>query len=111
MTYRLLFEQSGTFKEALESFGKTAVTYDISNKFGKTDNVIDLFAEIERAYRYAKDGRSHVVFDDFEHDDIVIAFFPCTYFSTQAQLTSRQDYYKQVAGYKVDLDKAIEFSN
>ena len=45
-----LFEQSGTFKRAFAGFGIPALDYDIQNNFGETDNVIDLFGEITRAY-------------------------------------------------------------
>lgn len=45
-----LFEQSGTFKNEFKKLGYEAYDYDISNSFGETDNVVDLFAEIEKAY-------------------------------------------------------------
>lgn len=45
-----LFEQSGTFKNEFRKLGYEAFDYDIQNNFGETDYVIDLFAEIERAY-------------------------------------------------------------
>ena len=45
------FEQSGTFKNEFIKLGIPAVDYDIQNNFGETDNVIDLFSEIEKAYR------------------------------------------------------------
>ena len=44
------FEQSGTFKNAFIGQGIPAEDYDIQNNFGETDHVIDLFAEIDRAY-------------------------------------------------------------
>lgn len=44
------FEQSGTFKNEFKKLGYTAEDYDIQNNFGETDNVIDLFSEIDRAY-------------------------------------------------------------
>lgn len=44
------FEQSGTFKNEFIKLGIPSEDYDIQNNFGQTDNVIDLFAEIERAY-------------------------------------------------------------
>lgn len=47
----LLFEQSGTFKGEFQALGYEAYDYDIQNHFGQTDHVIDLFAEIEKAYR------------------------------------------------------------
>lgn len=44
------FEQSGTFKNEFRKLGYEAFDYDIQNNFGETDNVVDLFAEIENAY-------------------------------------------------------------
>ena len=46
-----LFEQSGTFKNEFIKLGIPAEDYDILNEFGQTDNVIDLFAEIKKAYK------------------------------------------------------------
>lgn len=40
------FEQSGTFKNEFKKLGVDAIDLDISNDFGETDNIIDLFAEI-----------------------------------------------------------------
>lgn len=48
--YHLFFEQSGTFKNELKKLGYEAQDYDILDDFGETDNVIDLFSEIEKAY-------------------------------------------------------------
>ena len=45
------FEQSGTFKNEFKKLGYEAFDYDIQNNFGETDFVIDLFTEIEKAYR------------------------------------------------------------
>lgn len=45
-----LFEQSGTFKNEFRNLGIPAEDYDIQNNFGETDHVVDLFAEIEKAY-------------------------------------------------------------
>lgn len=44
------FEQSGTFKNEFIKFGIQAEDYDIQNNFGQTDNVIDLFSEIDTAF-------------------------------------------------------------
>jgi hypothetical protein len=44
------FEQSGTFKNEFIKLGIPAEDYDIQNNFGETDNVIDLFQEIEKGY-------------------------------------------------------------
>lgn len=45
------FEQSGTFKNEFKKLGIDAVDVDIQNNFGQTDHVVDLFSEIETAYR------------------------------------------------------------
>lgn len=45
-----MFEQSGTFKNEFKKLGYEAFDYDIQNNFNETDYVIDLFAEIEKAY-------------------------------------------------------------
>lgn len=70
------FEQSGTFKQEFIKIGIPAEDYDIQNNFGQTDHVIDLFAEIEKAYM---GGQS--VFDNITKDDLIMAFFPCIYFT------------------------------
>lgn len=49
-----LFEQSGTFKNEFKKLGMQAQDYDILNDFGQTDNVIDLFKEINNGYIYTK---------------------------------------------------------
>ena len=70
------FEQSGTFKNEFIKLGIPAEDYDIQNNFGQTDHVIDLFAEIEKAYA----GGGGSVFDAISHDDWRTAFFPCIHF-------------------------------
>lgn len=72
------FEQSGTFKSEFKKLGYDAYDYDIQNNFGETDYVIDLFAEIEKAY----DGNTSI-FDEITKDDLIMAFFPCIYFCQQ----------------------------
>ena len=74
------FEQSGTFKNEFIKLGIPAEDYDIQNNFGQTDHKIDLFHEIEEAYR---GGQS--IFDLITKDDLIIAFFPCIEFSCIAQ--------------------------
>lgn len=76
------FEQSGTFKRAFMEFGIPAEDYDIQNNFGETDHVIDLFAEIEKAY--AGEGS---IFDTITKDDLIMAFFPCIYFCATSQMS------------------------
>lgn len=70
------FEQSGTFKNEFIKLGIPAEDYDIQNNFGETDHIIDLFAEIEKGY----EGKPSI-FDDITQDDLIIAFFPCIYFT------------------------------
>lgn len=70
------FEQSGTFKNEFLKLGINAKDYDIQNNFGQTDFVIDLFGEIEKAYK-----KENSIFDNITVNDLIIAFFPCTYFS------------------------------
>lgn len=75
------FEQSGTFKNEFIKLGIPAEDYDIQNNFGQTDHTDDLFSEIEKAY----DGKPSL-FDGITGDDLVMAFFPCIYFSAVSQM-------------------------
>lgn len=72
-----MFEQSGTFKNEFIKLGIQSEDYDIQNNFGQTDHIIDLFAEIEKAYQ----GGQPSIWDSISCDDLVIAFFPCIYFT------------------------------
>jgi len=80
-TARLLFEQSGTFKNEFLKLGINAEDYDIQNEFNETDHVIDLFNEIEKAY----EGQESI-FDTFDKDDLIMAFFPCIRFEEQIKM-------------------------
>ena len=75
------FEQSGTFKNEFKKLGIPAKDYDILNDFGETDVKCDLFLQIERAFLGKKS-----VLDDICADDLIMAFFPCTYFSSNNQM-------------------------
>lgn len=105
MKVHCLFEQSGTFKNEFKKLGFQAYDYDILNDFNETDNVIDIFNEIETAY---KGGIS--IFDSMEKDDLIMAFFPCIRFSNQAymmfQCTQRQ--LKDLSDLE-KIDKVMEF--
>ena len=90
MRAHCLFEQSGTFKNEFKKLGIEAFDYDILNDYGQTDYQIDLFAEIEKAYR---GGQS--IFDDMKPDDIILAFFPCTRFEAQILLWFRGESLQQ----------------
>ena len=81
MVAHCLFEQSGTFKNEFKKMGITAYDYDILNDFGETDNVIDLYEEINKSY-----GGGQSIFDSIKNDDIVMAFFPCIRFEDQILL-------------------------
>lgn len=75
------FEQSGTFKHQFQKLGFDAYDYDIQNEYGETDYVCDLFSEIESAF----DGKPSI-FDLISKDDLIMAFFPCIFFSCQSQM-------------------------
>jgi hypothetical protein len=75
------FEQSGIFKEEFIKLGIPAEDYDIQNNFGVTDHTDDLFLAIENAYA----GKPSL-FDNITPDDLIIAFFPCTFFCENNQL-------------------------
>jgi hypothetical protein len=77
----LMFEQSGTFKNEFIKLGIPAEDYDIQNNFGQTDHVVDLFQAIEDAY----EGKPSL-FDGISPDDLIVAFFPCIYFSSNNTL-------------------------
>ena len=70
------FEQSGIFKNEFIKLGIHAEDYDLQNNFGQTDHIIDIFNQIDLAYR----GKSSI-FDSITKDDLIFAFFPCIYFS------------------------------
>ena len=76
-----LFEQSGTFKNVFMAKGYKAYDYDILNQFNETDYVIDLFNEINNCYNDLPS-----IFDNMTSDDLIVSFFPCTYFSVQNEL-------------------------
>lgn len=59
--FHCFFEQSGTFKNEFKKLGYEALDYDIQDKFGETDRVIDLFVDIENAYE-----NKESIFDDIE---------------------------------------------
>lgn len=75
------FEQSGTFKREFIKLGIPAEDYDIQNNFGETDHTDDLFKAIEDAY----DGKPSL-WDNITPNDLIMAFFPCIYFSCMSQM-------------------------
>lgn len=101
-TVHCLFEQSGTFKKAFEKLGHKAFDYDI-NKTENVDVVIDLFEQI-----FLTDMEmTQTIFDGIKKDDLIIAFFPCTYFSDQNQLLSRGDNFGQK---EWSMEKKLKYS-
>lgn len=83
-----LFEQSGTFKREFIKLGIPAEDYDIQDNFGETDHVVDLFAEIEKAY---EGGAS--IFDKMTSEDLIMAFFPCIRFYSVMEQMQHEDFY------------------
>lgn len=80
-----LFEQSGTFRDAFKRAGFVAECIDIRNDFGRTDHVIDIFQALtDRTFPFDSDTL---------HDKTTrfIAFFPCTYFSSNNDMIFRGD--------------------
>lgn len=101
-TVHCFFEQSGTFKKAFEELGYKAIDYDI-HKTENVDVVVDLFEQIFLSYM----EMTQTIFDDIKKTDLVIAFFPCTYFSDQNQLSSRGDAHGQE---KWSMEKKLKYS-
>lgn len=102
MKVHCLFEQSGTFKNEFKKLGIDAEDYDIQNEFGETDNIVDLFAEIEGGY----DGKPSI-FDNIEQDDLIMAFFPCTRFESRIPLWFRGEAQQQK---NWDVFKKLDYS-
>lgn len=98
------FEQSGTFKNEFKKLGYEAIDYDIQNNFGETDITDDLFKAIEDAY----DGKASL-FDGITTDDLIIAFFPCIYFSSNNTLHFDGTWitYHQRGMTELEINKAI----
>lgn len=108
------FEQSGTFKREFIKLGIPAEDYDIQNNFGQTDHVIDLFSEIEKAYC----GGSSL-FEKITKDDLILAFFPCIYFSCISAVwfsMTQRDYKKwpikkYQTTYSIEIKKGLIILN
>lgn len=100
--WHCLFEQSGTFKEAFLQCGEQAEDYDLRNDFGQTDNIMDLFQEIEKEY-FTEDSK---LFQKVAPSDGIFAFFPCTEFEAQKNMWVRGICYHQ---RNWDLPKKLEY--
>ena len=70
------FEQTNTFRDAAKSMGYEAESYDIE---GNPTHKVDLFKAIE-------EGNNNPLLNRIEKDDLVIAFFPCTYFEVWSEV-------------------------
>lgn len=90
------FEQSGTFKNQWKALGYEAFDYDLQNNFGETDYVMDLFAEIDNAYDHKPS-----LFDSIQKDDLIMAFYPCIYFSAMSQFS----FYLACRNYRLLSDR------
>lgn len=96
------FEQSGTFKNTFKEMGFEAYDYDLK----KTENVDEernLFEDIEKFPIFPE----QTIFSKITSEDLVFAFFPCTYFSDQSQLLSRGDSFGQK---EWDLSRKLVYS-
>jgi hypothetical protein len=101
------FEQSGTFKNEFIKLGIPSEDYDIQNNFGETNNVRDLFKAIEDAYE-----NKESLFDAITKDDLIIAFFPCIYFTGSTNpcyYTLENNNYRKLS-LEEKLDKMLERS-
>lgn len=98
------FEQSGTFRDEFTRLGVLAKDYDLCNDLGKTDWQGDLFAQIDNAF-LGKDS----IFDFIADDDLIIAFFPCTYFCGHNEMyfCGTNYNYRQLTKPEI-LDKIME---
>lgn len=101
----LFFEQSGTFKNEFKKLGYEAFDYDIQNNFRETDYVVDLFQAIEDAY-----DEKPSLFDDICDRDLIIAFFPCIYFtgSTNPCYFTLENYNYKSLTLEEKLNKMLE---
>ena len=82
MKINLLFEQSGTFKRSLREMGNDAKDIDISNAYNETDILIDIFDILDSYISGDINATKSVIFNC----DLIISFFPCTYFSQYNEL-------------------------
>jgi len=98
------FEQSGTFKNEFIKLGIPACDYDLQDNFSQTDYKMDLFLEIEEAYR---GGQS--VFDYISQLDLIMAFFPCIYFSDMSEILHTWGAYPNKSA-KYATDRILERS-
>lgn len=98
------FEQSGVFRDEFIKLGIPAKDYDLCDQFGETDWRGDLFRQINRAYM----GQPSI-FDRIKTEDLIFAFFPCTYFCGHNEMFfCGTNYNYRQFSKAVVLDKIIE---
>ena len=105
MKVNLLFEQSGTFKHVLREMGNVAKDIDISNAYNETDNLIDIFTILDKYISSDTSVTKSEIFDC----DLIIAFFPCTYFSQYNDLMLSGNWYNYK--YMTDNEKSMYMFN
>lgn len=105
MEINLLFEQSGTFKHVLREMGYNAKDIDISNSYNETDTLIDIFDILDRYLS----GETNVINNEIFDSDLIIAFFPCTYFSQYNNLMLSGEWYNY--RYMTDNEKSMYMFN
>ena len=74
----------------LKNYGYEAVDYDIKDEFNETNEIIDLFKKIEKAY-----NKEECIFDKKKKKDTILAFFPCVRFEDQVQMHFRGTAFQQ----------------
>lgn len=92
------FEQSNTFRDVARSMGYEADSYDIE---GNPSHKVDLFEQIRL-------GNRSTLLNEIKRGDLILAFFPCTYFEAQSEMCTRCDSY---AVRDWSLAKKIEYSS
>ena len=105
MKINLLFEQSGTFKNVLRETGNEAKDIDISDAYNETDILIDIFGILDKYIS----GDTKVVKSEIFNGDLLIAFFPCTYFSQYNDLMLSGKWYNYK--FMADNEKAMYMFN
>lgn len=86
----LLFECSGTFKNEFKKLGYKTIDYDILNTYNETDNVVDLFEEIDKGFY-----RLNSIFDKMTSDDLVITKLVCIALERNIKLIIENPYSTQ----------------
>ena len=105
MKINLLFEQSGTFKRSLIEMGNDAKDIDISNAYNETDTLMDIFVILDKYIS----GDIKVAKSEIFNADLIIAFFPCTYFSQYNDLMLSGKWYNYK--FMTDNEKSMYMFN